>query len=459
MATQQGGEGMANSRIMVVDSSAVSREIIARIIRSEIDGAEVTLCASGEEALAQLEAGGFELVTTALMLADMDGLDLCRRLRASRDHHFTPVIVISGDADERLLKEGFAAGVTDYFDKSLGYPAFGRFIKAFSQRNTGLVGRVLYVEDSMTAATVTCRIMQRHGLKITHVTSAEEALALLQPQEEGGQGGGDFDIVVTDFYLQNEMTGGDLLHAIRTRYNYSRQELPVLMITGKDSARTQIEAFHAGANDFVNKPLIEELLMARVRSLLLIKQQYDALQRQAQKMEQVASSDTLTGVRNRHYMLEHGEQLCASPRSQPFWAMIVDIDHFKAINDNRGHLIGDHVLAAMGELLNRQFPDAMVVRFGGEEFAILLPRALRKDALRRADKLRRSAEELCPEQVRFTISIGIAGGEDHPGANLNTLLGLADKALYASKSSGRNRVSLTPADGSPAPVAEALTGS
>jgi two-component system cell cycle response regulator len=369
------------------------------------------------------------------------------------------VIVISGDAGERLLKEGFAAGVTDYFDKSLGYPAFGSFIKSFSQRNTGLVGRVLYVEDSMTAATVTWRIMQRHGLMVTHVTSAEEALALLQTQDEGMRGGDDFDIVVTDFYLQNEMTGGDLLHAIRTRYNYSRQELPVLMITGKDSARTQIEAFHAGANDFVNKPLIEELLMARVRSLLLIKQQYDALQRQAQKMEQVASSDTLTGVRNRHYMLEHGEQLCASPRSQPFWAMIVDIDHFKAINDNRGHLIGDHVLAAMGELLNRQFPDAMVVRFGGEEFAILLPRALRKDALRRADKLRRSAEELCPEQVRFTISIGIAGGEDHPGANLNTLLGLADKALYASKSSGRNRVSLTPADGSPAPVAEALTGS
>ena len=448
---------MANSRIMVVDGSALSREIVARIFKTVIEGAEVTACASGEEALRHLDSQDCDLVTTALMLADMDGLDLCRRLRASRKHHFTPVIVISGDADDRLLKEGFAAGVTDYFDKSQGYPAFGKFIKAFCQRNTGLVGRVLYVEDSMTAAIMTRRIMERHGLKITHVTSAEEALELLRRQrEDGEQGADEFDIVITDFYLQEEMTGGDLLHAIRTRFNYSRQELPVLMITGSDDARTQVEAFHAGANDFVNKPLIEEVLMARIRSLLLIKQQYDALQRQAQKMEQVATTDTLTGVRNRHYMLDQGEALRADAKSQPFWAMLVDIDHFKQINDNHGHLIGDHVLAGMGELLNRCFPDAMVVRFGGEEFAILLPQALRKDALRRADEVRQAAEELCPEGVRFTISLGIAGGDEHPEANLNALLGLADKALYASKAMGRNRVSVTSPGGQPEPVTGVL---
>jgi two-component system cell cycle response regulator len=278
---------MANSRIMVVDGSAVSREIVARIFKTVIDGSEVTACASGEEALELLANDHYDLVTTALMLADMDGLDLCRRLRSSNKHHYTPLIVISGDADQRLLKEGFAAGVTDYFDKSQGYPAFGRFIKSFCQRNTGLVGRVLYVEDSLTAAALTRRILERHGLKITHVLSAEEALALLQAQHEREGGGDDFDMVITDFYLKNEMTGGDLLHAIRTRFHYSRQELPVLMITGNEDTRTQAEVFHAGANDFVNKPLIEEVLMARIRSLLLVKQQYDALERQAQRMEQV----------------------------------------------------------------------------------------------------------------------------------------------------------------------------
>jgi two-component system cell cycle response regulator len=455
---------MAQSRVMVVDGSAVSREIVTRILCDVLGGAEVTACASGIEALEHLSRERYDLVTTALMLSDMDGLDLCRRLRASKEHHFTPVIVISGDADERLLKEGFAAGVTDYFDKSQGYPAFGKFIKAFCQRNTGLVGRVLYVEDSITAATMTRRIMERHGLKITHVTSAEDAISILSRVRSTAEDELDeedkFDIVITDFYLQEEMTGGDLLHAIRTRYHYSRQELPVLMITGNEDSRTQVEAFHAGANDFVNKPLIEEVLMARIHSLLLIKQQYDALQRQARNMERVATTDTLTGVRNRHYMLEKGEALRADAKSQPFWAMIVDIDHFKGINDNLGHLVGDHVLAAMGDLLNRHFPDGMVVRFGGEEFAVLLPRVMRRDAMRRAEQLRQAAEQLHPENVPFTISIGLAGGDDHPNANLNALLGLADKSLYASKSMGRNSVCYTSAVGESVPVTEAavITG-
>jgi two-component system cell cycle response regulator len=436
---------MAQTRIMVVDSSAVSREIVARIMRNVIDGALVTTCANGREALHSLSQHHYNLVTTSLLLSDMDGLDLCRQLRGTREHHFTPVIVISGDADERLLKEGFSAGVTDYFDKSQGYPAFGTFIKRFCQRNTGLVGSVLYIEDSRTAAMMTARIMETHGLKLTHVLSAEEGLELVQKMCDGE--GEKYDIVVTDLYLKDEMTGGDLLHALRTRLRLSQQELPVLMITGNDDARTQVEAFHAGANDFVTKPLIEEVLMARIRSLLMIKHQYDALERQALSMEQVANTDTLTGVRNRHYMLENGEQLLQQAREKGFWGMIIDIDNLKQINGGQGHLVGDHVLASIGGLLSRHFPEGMAVRFGGEEFAVLLPGSSHEEAMDHAEGLRSSVEQLLPEGVAVTVSIGLAGLEDHPDADLNTLLGLADKALYAAKENGRNQVCLTRNDG------------
>ncbi len=449
---------MEKSRVMVVDGSAVSREIVTRIFKTVIGGVEVTGCAGGEEALQHLSTHHFDLVTTALMLADMDGLDLCRRLRESQSHRYTPVIVISGDADRRLVKEGFAAGVTDYFDKSQGYPAFGRFIKAFCQRNTGRVGHALYVEDSPTAATMTRRTFERQGLKITHVTSAEEALALLDIPRNGEEPGHDFDIVITDYHLKGAMTGGDLLHAIRTHLHYSLQALPVLVITGNTDAGTQTDVFHEGANDIVVKPLVEEVLMARVRALLLLKQQHTALEREAQKMELVASSDTLTGVRNRHYMLQNGEALRADSRSQPFWAMIIDIDHFKHINTEYGHLIGDHVLAGIGELLNRYFPDAMVVRFGGEEFAVLLPRAMRKDALRRAEAVRLAAGDMQPEGVAFTISIGIAGGEDYPDANLNALLGIADEALAAGKAHGRNQSRVAQVGNGPVSVEPLLAG-
>lgn len=445
---------MAESRIMVVDSSAVSREIVTRILRNAIEGAVVTACKNGAEALQASESGHYNLVTTSLLLSDMDGLDLCRQLRSTKSHHFTPVIVISGDANERLLKEGFSAGVTDYFDKSQGYPEFGKFIKTFCQRNRGLVGQVLYIEDSRTAAAMTTRILEKHGLKLTHVLSAEEGLELLVQMRAGE--GEPFDIVVTDLYLKDEMTGGDLLHALRTRLHFSQQELPVLMITGNDDMRTQVEAFHAGANDFVTKPLIEEVLMARIRSLLMIKHQYDALERQAQKMERVANTDSLTGVRNRHYMLENGEQLLKQAAGKDFWAMIIDIDHFKRINDGLGHLTGDHVLAALGNLLNEQYPDAMTVRFGGEEFAVLLSGTSRAEAMRRGEALRAATEALQPEEVSVTVSIGIAGVDDHPEANVNALLGIADKALYAAKDNGRNQVCLTQNDGSIGSVTEYL---
>ncbi len=441
---------MAKSRVLVVDGSSVSRELVTRILGDVIEHARVTGCASGAEALARLQTDRFDLITTSLLLSDMDGLDLCRRIRKSETHHYTPIIVISGDADERLLMEGFAAGVTDYFDKSLGYKAFGKFIRAFSQRNTGLVGKVLFVEDSLTAAAITRKMLERHGLQTTHTTTAEEAFQLLQRSRSDGTN--DFDIVITDFYLKGEMTGGDLLHALRTRLHYSQQELPLLVITGNDDTKTQVRVFHAGANDFVNKPLVEEILMARVRSLLLIKHQYEALQRQARAMERVASTDALTGTRNRRYLQEQGHLWLKDVQRAPIWAMIIDIDHFKQINDTRGHLVGDHVLAAIGQQLNEAFADGIVVRFGGEEFAVLLPRADAAQVQVRAEAFRARVAALQPDGVPVTVSVGMANAGEHPMASLNRLIGLADQALYAAKAGGRNRVCMTAADGAQRPV-------
>lgn len=277
---------MAASKIMVVEGSGVSRELLARILASTIEEAQITPCAAGSEALEQLNRERYDLITTSLLLPDMDGLDLCRAIRQSARHQHIPMILISADADQRLLKEGFAAGVTDYFDKSQGYPALSAFIKNFWQRNSGLVGRVLFVEDSHTAAAITRRALEKHGLQVTHVTSAEQALERLEKLHNGAEA---YDIVITDFHLEAALTGGDLLHAIRVRFHFSRQELPVLIITGQDDLQIQVEAFHAGANDFVQKPLVEEVLMARVRSLLLIRQLHDALQRQSQSLQPAAA--------------------------------------------------------------------------------------------------------------------------------------------------------------------------
>lgn len=429
------------SRILAVDGSELSRTIISRILRNAIEGIEVITCATAEEALQLLSRQKFDLITTALVLPDMDGLDLSRRIRRSDNHRYTPVIVVSGDADSRLLREGFAAGVTDYFDKSQGYEALVEFIRDFMQRHCGLVGRILYVEDSRTAAAVNRQIMEKHGLQVTHTTTAEQALGLLENCKHEKRVSQEFDIVITDFFLKGKMTGGDLLHAIRTRLHMSQQEMPVLMITANNSDAAQIEAFHAGANDFVTKPIVEEIFMARIRSLLLIKQQYNALRNQAEEMCRLAVTDSLTGVRSKRYLLDHGEKFISDPRRQPAWAMLMDIDRFKQINDNLGHITGDHVLAALGSLLKRFFQnDAMVVRFGGEEFAVLLQNYSLEQVSAMAEALRVQVEHLHPANIDITISIGIASTGDGPGMDLTRLLVAADQALYVAKRSGRNRV-------------------
>lgn len=445
--------GTSGNRILVVDRSAVSRELVTRMLRAGISGSEVVSCKTGAEALELIQGRHFDLITTALMLPDIDGLDLCRQIRQFKSHRYTPVVVISGDADTRLLREGYAAGVTDYFDKSQGYHAFAKFIKEFDHRNQWLVGHILYVEDSKTTAAITIPVLEKHGLQVSHVTSAEEAYNLLNASRQGR--GEDYDLIVTDFYLEFDMTGGDLLHAIRARMHYSRQELPVLVITGNDDIDTQVELFHAGANDFIGKPLVEEILIARIRSLLLIKHQYNTLQSQAEEMEQISVTDTLTGLFNRRFLMDSGEQLRQEAKNRPLWVTILDIDHFKQINDTQGHLIGDHVLVGLGELFLTKMSEATSIRFGGEEFVLLFPRLQPRDALLRLEQLRLAVEELNPCEIPVTISIGAIDASQHPGKSLNELLKLADKALYAAKENGRNRIYISLDEQRTLPIEEA----
>ena len=122
------------------------------------------------------------------------------------------------------------------------------------------------------------------------------------------------------------------------------------------------------------------------------------------------------------------------------WGMLIDIDHFKKINDTLGHIKGDHVLSEMGDKLNNSFEDSMIVRFGGEEFCVLMPNIQRDDALQRSETLRYELEALKPAGVDITVSIGLVSSEDFPEEDLSQFLGLADKALYAAKENGRNRV-------------------
>lgn len=427
-------ESRKKNNVMVVDSSALYRTLIPRILHGEMRSVNITACASARQALGCLETANYKLITTPLMLPDMDGLELCRRIHQSDSNRFTPIIVVSGDDSTRLLQEGYDAGVTDYFDKARGYEEFVEFIRTFTLRNLDLSGKVLYVEDSPTQAMIAGGIMQRRGLEVTYASSAEQALKLLHKAALDEQ---QFDLVVTDFFLEGVMTGGDLLHAIRVKYHYSQHQLPVLVITIDNNLKKQVDIFHAGGNDFVAKPIVEEILMARIRSLLTIKQQFDTLMRQSEALKLPTKRDGLTGLFNKRYLLDNGGHFLLDPVNQPVWAIVLDIDRFKEINEKYGHITGDRLLVLLAKLFTQHFvKEAIVARFAGEQFAVLVPKCPRLEIGTQVEELRRSIDAENPMDIQVTISLGIASPADHLGVNLSQLLGLAEKALQAAAKTG-----------------------
>jgi len=249
-------------RVLVVDGSRVVRQLIARVLRTELPEAEVVDCGSGAEAQRLLDGGVFDFITIALRLPDMDGLELAHYVRESAPQIYVPIVVVSGDVDARLHQRALGEDVTDYFDKSLGFQALAEFIRGYVRPESAAEGIVLYVEDSRVVALATRRMLEKIGLTVRHVVSVEDALALLETERAQGHVGAD--VVLTDVSLKGELTGGDLLEHVRNQFGYGKGKLPVLVMTGDENPANQAALLKAGANDLVEKPVEEKLLITKL---------------------------------------------------------------------------------------------------------------------------------------------------------------------------------------------------
>jgi len=249
-------------RVMVVDGSKVARMMIEQLLRKELPGLEFIGCETGAQAKEALLDGTINLVTTALQLPDMDGLELAKFVREFTPQAYIPIIVVSGNVQERLESRKLSEDVTDYFDKSLGFGALATFIRGYVSPEDVLDGEVLYVEDSRVVAVATRRMLEKHGLKVTHVTSVEDALARLHVFHQDGTP--PPDVLLTDVYLKGELTGMDLLKRVRNDIGYSKAELPAIVMTGDADPANQSELLRMGANDLVEKPIEERMLITKL---------------------------------------------------------------------------------------------------------------------------------------------------------------------------------------------------
>lgn len=249
-------------RVMVVDGSKVTRRMIEGVLRKEVPGVEFIGCETGAEAKAALLAGAVNLVTTALALPDMDGLELARFVREHTPQAYIPIIVVSGDVQQRLESRQLSDEVTDYFDKGQGFAALATFIRGYVHPEDVPGGEVLYVEDSRVVAAATRRMLEKHGLVVSHVSDVEEALKRIKAMQS--EGVTLPDVVLTDVTLKGVLSGNDLLRVVRDEYGILKAQLPILVMTGDSNPRNQSELLRLGANDLVEKPIEERLLITKL---------------------------------------------------------------------------------------------------------------------------------------------------------------------------------------------------
>jgi two-component system, cell cycle response regulator len=290
---------------------------------------------------------------------------------------------------------------------------------------------VLIVDDDAITRFALCAALEQWGFIPVVAENADQALQKLATDTTP-------HLLVIDWSMPG-MSGPDLCKTIRKRED--GQFFYILMLTGKEGNEAIIEAMEAGADDFLSKPFDHRVLKVRIAA-------GSRIVRLEQTLNQLASRDALTQCWNRRMIDElFANSIAESTRKRSnFSIMVLDIDHFKVVNDTFGHAAGDVALKHVVNLLNTNLREYdQVGRYGGEEFVILLPATDRNEAWGVAERIR-SAIQFQPTivsedvHIDLTVSIGIAQFDRSRDANQSAFFERADKALYTAKQSGRNRI-------------------
>jgi diguanylate cyclase (GGDEF)-like protein len=240
------------------------------------------------------------------------------------------------------------------------------------------------------------------------------------------------DLILLDVQMP-DMDGYDVLQLLKEKSDTAK--IPIIFVTGKDSIEDEEHGLQLGAVDYITKPIRPSIVKARVKTHITLKQQHDLL-------VGMATHDQLTGLYNRHYLSDTlSKKVSQSLRhNEALSVIMIDIDHFKNVNDTFGHLMGDKILKDVGDVIQSSArKEDIAARFGGEEFILVLDNCSLQDAIIKAQYLREKIEDLSPEDIAISASFGVAQ-MDGSIKRYEDLLNNADSALYRAKEEGRNRV-------------------
>jgi diguanylate cyclase (GGDEF)-like protein len=305
--------------------------------------------------------------------------------------------------------------------------------------------KVLVVEDSRAQREFVTTELVRRGYEVQEATGGLAALAVIKTAPP--------DVVLLDLML-DDMDGYSVCRWLRL--GEATRDVVIIMLTVKAEVKERVEGLHVGADDYLPKPFDMDELEARIFAALRtrnarreLRDRNTELEGLLSRTERLAMSDALTGVFNRRRFADVLRHEWASARryKHPLSLLLFDVDHFKEVNDDRGHAAGDETLKNVAEIISSSIREVdLCARYGGDEFVLLLPHTPPANATvvaeRVRSKLARARVTWVGAAARVSLSVGISSNEDAALEKPEDLVEAADRALYEAKRAGRDRVIL-----------------
>lgn len=452
------------ARILVVDDTTLNVKLLMAKLEREYYA--VTSANNGYKALEQIAQEAPDLILLDVMMPGMDGFEVCRQLKSDPSTAYIPVVMVTALTDVTDRVKGLEAGADDFLTKPINDLALMSRVRSLlrlkvlmdewrlrektalqfaggpnqvAQDNVSIAGsHIILLEEDGGDKDFIAKTLTTLSAQVESVDKVEDAASMART--------GFYDVIFASLNMAKEDT---LKICTQLRSNDLTRHIPIIFLATEGDMTRVAKGLDLGGNDYLIRPLDNNELIARTRTQIRHKRHYDSLRKNYEQSLSLSLVDPLTGAFNRRYMEAHLPRMMerALYSHKSLSALMIDIDHFKSVNDTHGHAVGDVVLKdVVARILNGVRPSDLVVRMGGEEFMVIMPETTLSMAQMVAERLRSKIAATpmiipeIPDGLKVTVSIGCADTSGKDGDTAAALIGRADAALYKAKTEGRDRV-------------------